>query len=702
MAAVRQYYCYQCMNQTQADSATFTCRRCGGGFIQEMPDDPFPPPRDNIAGDQPNRRVTSTGPRANGSGPQGDFFRPMGMRMQFPNQQSGMPPGGNFPAGIRPNMVSARSTSVPGHNPRPFIQGQMTITQHVPVPEGMGQAYNAQRSMSFPMGQPRPPVLPGQMQFVPGPPPMMHVPQQWQPRMMSIPVAEMAPGVPVPMAPMMPPPAGMPPMMPPGGVGPQPQVTIPLQMPFFRPANMNPNMNASMNPNIHPNVNHQGQVPPSLASQGQEAQAQGQQDGLLLVGVGTEENGQPNIQNVFQIFGGPFNNIMENLEEAVTTLLNQLAQHGGAPPITQEDVDRIPTQAVTKEMVGENKSCSICLENFNVTEPFKELACTHQFHGSCIDRWLLIHGNCPICRAHFGPENNNQNAAEGVWMQQFADAVAGNNAGLVQHIPNVIPHIHIRPAQQQLPPRGPNLWFGQGQQPAFAPQQPQQNTTFAFQPMYQNQNMARGGMGGPVRMQEPFFAQQQPAGRVQMANLGGSSANQAPNAHDAVVWSGQVYLNDPARPTIVLDMQVHPQQPGTSRPGGAARPTAQQQPPNAQPRVADQHQQGPRMVNPANPQNSGQNQAGQGIPQFLQSLVGSITQAFRPQASLPANANPPARNDAATASGGNTSASSSGPSGQSGISDMSEATYTSPNQQSANQRGNQPPNRNLQDDLDFD
>ncbi|PKU85687.1 RING-H2 finger protein ATL1 [Dendrobium catenatum] len=43
--------------------------------------------------------------------------------------------------------------------------------------------------------------------------------------------------------------------------------------------------------------------------------------------------------------------------------------------------------------------CVICLSPFDEVEEVRRLSsCQHLFHATCIDMWLNMHGNCPICR----------------------------------------------------------------------------------------------------------------------------------------------------------------------------------------------------------------------------------------------------------------------------------------------------------------
>ncbi|CAN1135257.1 Putative RING-H2 finger protein ATL53 [Linum perenne] len=62
----------------------------------------------------------------------------------------------------------------------------------------------------------------------------------------------------------------------------------------------------------------------------------------------------------------------------------------------------IPVVRYSKER--SEATCSVCLSDFNEGEPVRALPiCSHVFHVACIDRWLLSHPNCPVCRANTLP-----------------------------------------------------------------------------------------------------------------------------------------------------------------------------------------------------------------------------------------------------------------------------------------------------------
>ncbi|CAN0888501.1 RING-H2 finger protein ATL66 [Linum grandiflorum] len=64
-------------------------------------------------------------------------------------------------------------------------------------------------------------------------------------------------------------------------------------------------------------------------------------------------------------------------------------------------IDAIPItlhQGQTEE--ERDSECCICLGKFEEGDKVKSLPrCRHCFHSECVDRWLLAHCDCPLCRA---------------------------------------------------------------------------------------------------------------------------------------------------------------------------------------------------------------------------------------------------------------------------------------------------------------
>lgn len=68
-----------------------------------------------------------------------------------------------------------------------------------------------------------------------------------------------------------------------------------------------------------------------------------------------------------------------------------------------DSVEKIPKITITNEnnvdSSGEKVSCSVCLQDFQLGEMVRCLPhCRHMFHLPCIDKWLIRHGSCPLCR----------------------------------------------------------------------------------------------------------------------------------------------------------------------------------------------------------------------------------------------------------------------------------------------------------------
>jgi hypothetical protein len=87
---------------------------------------------------------------------------------------------------------------------------------------------------------------------------------------------------------------------------------------------------------------------------------------------------------------------------------------GGVPPASKAAI------AALKEVIAgtgsdgqEEGECAICLDG--VEGAAKEMPCGHRFHGECLERWLGVHGNCPVCRRELPPAKEEASAAaEGI------------------------------------------------------------------------------------------------------------------------------------------------------------------------------------------------------------------------------------------------------------------------------------------------
>lgn len=55
--------------------------------------------------------------------------------------------------------------------------------------------------------------------------------------------------------------------------------------------------------------------------------------------------------------------------------------------------------------------CYICLENLDDTSGNLKCGCFNRYHTNCLETWLLIQNECPICKKKMN-ENKNNNRDE--------------------------------------------------------------------------------------------------------------------------------------------------------------------------------------------------------------------------------------------------------------------------------------------------
>ena len=81
-------------------------------------------------------------------------------------------------------------------------------------------------------------------------------------------------------------------------------------------------------------------------------------------------------------------------------------------PVPEELLRQLPTSKFTQANLDnfseENKSCSICQENYKVNEKYIILPCLHRFHVDCVSTWFERKSTCPICKRKVSGENDDE------------------------------------------------------------------------------------------------------------------------------------------------------------------------------------------------------------------------------------------------------------------------------------------------------
>ncbi|XP_031091717.1 E3 ubiquitin-protein ligase MPSR1-like [Ipomoea triloba] len=115
---------------------------------------------------------------------------------------------------------------------------------------------------------------------------------------------------------------------------------------------------------------------------------------------------------------------------SLDSLLAGVLGKDGQPPASKASIEALRSVEIGEEEEGE---CAICLEEWGLGETAKEMPCRHRFHKECIEKWLGIHGSCPVCR-HKMPEEDDDDEAkqksessrwrrDGIWFGFTVDGI---------------------------------------------------------------------------------------------------------------------------------------------------------------------------------------------------------------------------------------------------------------------------------------
>ncbi|GAU37656.1 hypothetical protein TSUD_220810 [Trifolium subterraneum] len=111
----------------------------------------------------------------------------------------------------------------------------------------------------------------------------------------------------------------------------------------------------------------------------------------------SESNDDSNRQRIILV--NPLTQGMAVIEgvSSLEDLVNQLGSNkNGQPPASKESIEAMEKVEIREGDDG--GECVVCLDEFEVGGVVKEMPCKHRFHGDCIEKWLGLHGSCPVCR----------------------------------------------------------------------------------------------------------------------------------------------------------------------------------------------------------------------------------------------------------------------------------------------------------------
>ncbi|KAL7140980.1 hypothetical protein ABFS83_08G023900 [Erythranthe nasuta] len=118
----------------------------------------------------------------------------------------------------------------------------------------------------------------------------------------------------------------------------------------------------------------------------------------LIIGMGAAADASPRDVAVFVHQPSRSITLMEGSID-IESLMREIPslEKEGPLPASKASIDALPRVEISEPGL----ECAICLSEYGVNageEVVKEMPCRHKFHSGCIDKWLGIHGSCPVCR----------------------------------------------------------------------------------------------------------------------------------------------------------------------------------------------------------------------------------------------------------------------------------------------------------------
>jgi len=107
-----------------------------------------------------------------------------------------------------------------------------------------------------------------------------------------------------------------------------------------------------------------------------------------------------------RIFMNPldlFSNGFVGLDQLLEQIFSAMPEHQGVPPASDESMKKV--QEFEYQMGKESDMCAICHDDFQEKQTISKLPCSHSYHKDCVNKWLKMHGLCPVCRSPLEKES---------------------------------------------------------------------------------------------------------------------------------------------------------------------------------------------------------------------------------------------------------------------------------------------------------
>ncbi|CAK9180023.1 unnamed protein product [Ilex paraguariensis] len=117
---------------------------------------------------------------------------------------------------------------------------------------------------------------------------------------------------------------------------------------------------------------------------------------------GDDTSARASISRIVLLAEALFEVLDEIHQQSVVLSSRPSVSSSGSVPAPNEVVDSLPLKAyckMQKHLHEEAAQCYICLVEYEEGDSVRILPCHHEFHRTCIDKWLKeIHRICPLCR----------------------------------------------------------------------------------------------------------------------------------------------------------------------------------------------------------------------------------------------------------------------------------------------------------------